>query len=145
MRKFKVGPFMPIGDGGFILSTTSPRIQATYGYNREVALLAEDLGMDFLFSMIKYRGIGVESDFWHRCLESFTLISALAECTKKVELIGSMNILTVPPAVAAKMAVTIDHVSNGRFGVNIVTGGFPTEIKQMHLWTGTHDGRYDQA
>ena len=108
-------------------------------------MLAESLGMDFVFSMIKYRGIGVASDFWHHSLESFTLMAALAECTKKVHLIGSVNILTIPPPIAAKMAVTIDQVSHGRFGINIVTTGLPTEIKQMNLWSGTHDGRYDQA
>ena len=145
MRTFKVGPFLPIGEGGFILSTTSPKIPATYGYNREVTMLAESLGMDFVFSMIKYRGIGVDSEFWHHSLESFTLMAALAECTTRVHLIGSVNILTIPPPIAAKMAVTIDHISHGRFGINIVTTGFPTEIKQMNLWSGTHDGRYDQA
>lgn len=145
MRKFKVGPFLPISEHGFILSTTSPRLPSTYGYNREVALLAEDLGMDFVFSMIKYRGIGVDSPFWHSSLESLTMMSALAECTRKVELIGSVNIRTIPPAVLAKMAVTIDHVSHGRFGLNIVTGAFPTELKQMGLWGGDHDERYDQA
>ena len=44
--------------------------------------------------------------------------------------------LTVPPAFAARMAVTIDSIAPGRFGMNIVSGWQPTEYQQMGLWPG---------
>lgn len=145
MSGFDVGLFLPIGEHGFILSRNAPPIHATYGYNKEVTLLAESLGFDFVFSMIKYRGIGVETPFWHSTLESISLSAALAECTNRIELIGSVSTLTIPPAVMAKIVTTIDHVSHGRFGLNIVTGSFPSEMQQMNLWRLDHDTRYDDA
>jgi pyrimidine oxygenase len=137
--------FLPIGQHGFIVSKTSPPIQATYGYNKEVTQLAESLGYDFVFSMIKYRGFGVESPFWHSALESLTLSAALAECTERIQIIGSVSILTIPPGPLAKMVSTIDHISHGRFGLNIVSGSFPSEMTQMGLWRLDHDTRYEDA
>jgi pyrimidine oxygenase len=145
VTSFRVGLFLPIGEHGFIVSKTSPSIQATYGYNKEVTLLAEELGYDFVFSMIKYRGFGVESPFWHSSLESLTLSAALAACTERIQVIGSVSILTIPPGPLAKMATTIDHVSHGRFGLNIVSGSFPSEMQQMGLWRLDHDTRYLDA
>lgn len=145
MQGFRVGLFLPIGQHGFIVSKTSPALQATYGYNKEVTQLAESLGYDFVFSMIKYRGFGVESPFWHSCLESMTMSAALAECTERIQIIGSVSVLTIPTGPVAKMAATIDQISHGRFGLNIVSGSFPTELKQMNLWKYDHDTRYDNA
>ena len=44
--------------------------------------------------------------------------------------------LTLPPAIVARMAVTINSISNGRFGVNLVTGWQKAEYDQMGLWPG---------
>ena len=49
------------------------------------------------------------------------------------------------PAVAAKMIATLDHVSGGRAGLNIVAGANPREFEQMDAWDDalSHDARYD--
>ena len=42
----------------------------------------------------------------------------------------------MPPPIAARMAMTIDSISHGRFGVNLVTGWQKAEYDQMGLWPG---------
>ncbi|MDT8872907.1 hypothetical protein RAA17_21900 [Komagataeibacter rhaeticus] len=49
---------MPIANGGWILSETAPKIDGSYEYNRKAALLAEEIGLDFIMSMAKSRGYG---------------------------------------------------------------------------------------
>ena len=57
-----------------------------------------------------------------RCCESFTLMVGLAAVTERIKLFASVAVLTLPPAMVARMAVTIDSIAPGRFGVNIVSG-----------------------
>ena len=51
MKDVELGVFLPVGRGGWIPSVNSPDVSATYGYNREVTLLAEELGFDLALSM----------------------------------------------------------------------------------------------
>ena len=44
--------------------------------------------------------------------------------------------LLVPPAFAARMGNTIDSISHGRFGLNLITGWQPPEYTQMGMWPG---------
>jgi pyrimidine oxygenase len=112
-----------------------------------VCQLAEKYGFEFALSMIKFRGFGGDSEFWDYNLESFTLMSAIAARTEKIKLFASTAVLTLPPAVVARMAVTIDSVAPGRFGVNIVSGWAPGEYQQMGLWPGDEyfGYRYDYS
>ena len=72
--------------------------------------------------MIKLRGFGGKTEFWEHNLESFTLMAGLAAVTSKIQLFATAATLTLPPAIVARMASTIDSISGGRFGVNLVTG-----------------------
>ena len=119
----EVGVFIPIGNNGWLISTTSPQYMPTFDLNREVTQKAERYGLDFALSMIKLRGFGGPSQFWDHNLESFTLMAGLAAVTSRIQLFASVAVLTIPPAFAARMAVTIDSIAHGRFGVNIVSGG----------------------
>ena len=63
-------------------------------------------------------------------------MAACAAVTSRIQLYASVAIPTIHPAVIAKMTSTIDDVSNGRFGVNIVSGWNKLEYSQMGLWQG---------
>ena len=141
----KVGVFLPIGSRGWLISTTSPKTTPSFDLNRTVAQRAEFYGLDFALSMIKLRGYDGPSEYWVHNLESFTLMSALAAVTRRIHLFASVAVLTMPPALVARMASTIDSVAPGRFGVNIVTGWQPKEYQQMGLWPGEKhfERRYD--
>src|SRR5579884_2194974 len=85
-----------------------------YGEVRAFAQQAEEAGFDsiWVFDHLLYRYPGRETEgIW----EAWTVLSALAEATDRVEL-GTL-VLSTPfrnPALLAKMAVTLDEVSGGR-------------------------------
>jgi pyrimidine oxygenase len=131
-----VGVFIPIGNNGWLVSTTSPQYMPSFDLNREIVQRAERYGLDFALSMIKLRGFGGVSEFWDHNLESFTLMAGLAAVTERIKLYASVAVLTLPPAIVARMAATIDSIAPGRFGVNIVSGWAKAEYEQMGLWPG---------
>ena len=139
-----IGVFIPIGSNGWLISTTSPQYKPSFELNSTVVQRAEAYGFDFALSMVKLRGFGGESEFWDHCLESFTLMAGIAAVTKKIKLFASSAVLTLPPALAARMASTIDSIAPGRFGINIVSGWQEAEYSQMGLWPGKahFDKRY---
>ncbi|KAI5860026.1 pyrimidine utilization protein A [Durotheca rogersii] len=147
MAPVEIGVFIPIGNNGWLISKTSPQYMPTWELNREVVQRAEHHGFDFALSMVKLRGFGGPTAFWDHNLEPFTLMAALAAATTRIRLFASAAVLAVPPAIAARMAVTIDAVAPGRFGLNIVTGWQPAEYAQMGLWPGDafFGYRYDYA
>ena len=143
----KFGVFLPNGSNGYIPSAGSPVYLPTFDHNQAISLEAEKQGLDFVLSMMKYRGFGGDTGYWDACLESFTLMAALAAVTRRVELYPSISILSQHPAVVARMVATIDDISGGRCGLNIVTGWNRPEYAQMGLWPGDshYERRYDYA
>jgi pyrimidine oxygenase len=141
----QLGVFIPIGNNGWLISTTSPQYKPSFDLNRVVVEKAERFGFDFALSMIKLHGFGGPSEFWNYNLESFTLMAGLAAVTNRIQLFATCAVLTLPPPIAARMAVTIDSISHGRFGLNMITGWQRREYAQMGIWPGTehYRRRYD--
>jgi pyrimidine oxygenase len=133
----QLGVFIPIGNNGWLISTTSPQYMPSFDLNRTIVEKAEKFGFDFALSMIKLHGFGGPSQFWDHNLESFTLMAGLAAVTNRIQLFATCAVLTMPPPIAARMAVTIDSISHGRFGINIVSGWQRREYTQMGLWPGS--------
>jgi pyrimidine oxygenase len=142
-----IGVFIPINNNGWIISATSPQYMPSFELNKQVVLKAEEYGLDFALSMIKLHGFGGKTEFWDHGLESFTLMAGLASVTKRIRLYASTAVLTIPPAIVARMASTIADISGGRFGVNIVSGWHKIEYSQMGLWPGEEHfkNRYDYS
>lgn len=131
-----VGVFIPIGNNGWLLSENAPQYKPSFDLNKEITLKAEGYGLDFALSMIKLRGFGGKTEFWDHNLESFTLMAGLAAVTSRIKLYATAPTLCLPPAITARMASTIDSISHGRFGLNLVTGWQRPEYSQMGLWPG---------
>jgi pyrimidine oxygenase len=139
------GVFLPVASGGWIVSRNTPVLDGLWPQNRDAALLADDEGLDFVMSMGKWRGFGGDTDHWGRSLESVTMMAAIAAVTKKVKIWATLHAILHNPVVAAKLVTTLDHVSGGRAGLNVVAGAYRGEFEQMDAWdaTLTHDSRYD--
>lgn len=141
------GIFLPIANNGWIISKNSPQYMPTFELNREVTVRAEKMGLDFVLSMVKLRGYGGVTEHWDYAMDSFNLMAGLAAVTERIGIYATVQPLTMHPAMAARMASTIDDISNGRFGLNVVAGWNKYEYSQMGLWPGDHfyNERYEYA
>jgi pyrimidine oxygenase len=141
------GVFLPLANGGWIISEGTPKIDGSYDLNRRAAVLADDLDFDFVLSMMKWRGYGGVTNHWGVSLESITMMAALAEATHRTKVWCTAHTLLHHPVVIAKMMSTLDQISGGRAGLNIVSGAYRGEFEQMGMWRAEldHDRRYDLA
>lgn len=139
------GVFLPIANGGWIVSRNTPMLDGGWAQNRDAALIAEEQGLDFVMSMGKWRGFGGATDHWGISLESVTMMAAIAALTTRVKVWATLHAILHNPVVAAKMIATLDHISGGRAGLNIVAGAYRGEFEQMGAWDESldHDARYD--
>ncbi|WP_213956658.1 MULTISPECIES: LLM class flavin-dependent oxidoreductase [unclassified Variovorax] len=145
-RAVDVGVFIPVGNNGWIASTNAPKVPGSYEHNLQVTLLAERLGFDFVLSMAKWRGYGGPSKHWDVTLESLTTMAGLAQATKTIDIWGTVHMMIFPPAIVAKMVATLDQISGGRVGLNLVSGSNPHDLGQLGLWKPLdHAGRYELA
>ena len=73
------------------------------------------------------------------------MMAGIAAVTKRVKVWATLHAILHNPAVAAKMIATLDQISNGRAGLNIVAGAYRGEFEQMDAWDAAldHDARYD--
>ena len=139
------GVFLPIANGGWIVSRNTPALDGGWEQNREAALLAEAEGLDFVMAMGKWRGFGGDTGHWGHSLEAVTMLAGIAAITSRVKVWATLHTILHNPAVAAKMIATLDHISGGRAGLNIVAGAYRGEFEQMDAWDASldHDARYD--
>ena len=112
MRTFDFGIFLPVANNGMIASTAH-QYMPTFALNKAIAETAERLDYDFLMSMTKWRGYGGTTQHWDHAQEGFTLLAGLAAVTSRIQLVVSVALLTIHPAVAARMATTLDDISGG--------------------------------
>jgi len=138
------GVFLPNAAGGWLVSTTAPYPPADYDHNRRIALLSEEVGLDFVMAMSKWRGFGGETDHWGETIESMTMMAGIADATSRVKIWATIHANMQNPAFAAKVFTTLQQISGGRAGMNVVNGAYADEFEQMGIWDPdmTKDQRY---
>ncbi|MBY5531894.1 FMNH2-dependent alkanesulfonate monooxygenase [Rhizobium leguminosarum] len=125
--------FIPTSGDGTYLGSADLNRAPEIGYLTQIAQAVDRLG---------YSGVLLPTGV--ACEESFVTAAALAAKTEKLQFLVAIRPGTASPAYYARLATTLDRISNGRLLLNIVVGGSPAELAGdgIHL---EHDERYAHA
>ena len=144
-----LGLFLPHQEGAWSPSAAPRGTSWHFDYNARCATRADELGFDLVFALAQWLGkggYGGEINFRGNALDPFITSAALAPLTKRVLLIATVHILYGwHPLHLAKYGAVIDHLSGGRWGLNVVTGYKESEFRMFGLEPIPHDARYDMA
>ncbi|MBJ3778879.1 LLM class flavin-dependent oxidoreductase [Acuticoccus mangrovi] len=141
--RFNLGVFSANADGGLAITTVPERWRASWADNVAAARAAEDGGMDFFLPIARWAGFGGAMRTREHSFETFTWAAALGALTSRMAIFATVHVPLVHPLYAAKALATVDHVSGGRAGLNIVCGWNPAEFAMFGV-TPDADG-YDRA
>ena len=131
----------PNVSGGLVISNYPQKTGWTFEENVQYAQIAEENGFDYVLLQTRFfASYGAEKQ-----LEAATLASALAARTNRLNIITAVLPGLWHPGVMAKMLATIDHISNGRASVNIVSGWFKGEFTGFGEPWLDHDERYRRS
>src|SRR5487761_1848493 len=122
-----LGLFLPVQSGGWSASLLPRTTDWTFDYNAGLTRRAEELGFDLVFALAQWTskgGYGGVSKYREDSLDAFIAVTALSAITERILLISTIRVLFGPwhPLHIAKFGATIDHISGGRWGINVVTG-----------------------
>lgn len=137
----KFAYWVPNVSGGLVTSTIEQRTDWGYDYNRELAVLAENNGFEYALSQVRYMA-GYGAEYQH---ESTGFSLALLLATQRLKVIAAVHPGLWHPGVLAKFGATADHLSGGRFAVNVVSGWFKGEFTALGEPWLEHDERYRRA
>lgn len=141
--RFKLGVFSANADGGLALTTVPERWKATWPDNVAAARIADEGGFDFFLPIARWAGFGGKTHAREWSFETFTWAAGLAAITKRMAVFATVHVPLVHPVYATKALATVDHISGGRAGLNIVCGWNP---KEFAMFGATPDERaYERA
>jgi len=127
-QKMKLGLFGTNCSYGLVMSHAPSTYEVTWAHTKEIAQRADKLGLEALVPIARWKGFGGTTNFNGNCFETYTWAAGLAEATENIAIFATSHLPTVHPIVAAKMATTIDRISGGRFGLNLVMGWVTPEL-----------------
>src|SRR5207237_1743997 len=125
--------------GGWLRNVDDEGMQATWEYNSRLARRSEEIGYDLtLIAELNLNDIkGVEAP----SLDAWSTAAALAAVTKRQEIMVAVRPTFHNPALLAKQAANIDHISGGRVSLNVVSSWWADEARKYGVQFEQHDDR----
>jgi len=138
-NNIRFGYWMPVF-GGWLRNVDDEHMEASWAYTSRLAKRSEQLGFDLsLIAELNLNDIkGIEAP----SLDAWSTAAALAAVTETLELMVAVRPTFHLPALLAKQAANIDHISNGRLSLNVVSSWWEQEARMYGVHFEQHDDRY---
>jgi len=141
----KIGLFGANCSSGRAVTKVPERWSGTWPDNLRLVRMADEAGIDFMLPIGRWKGYGGDTNFHGSTLETVTWAAGLLAATKRITVFGTVHAPLFNPIIAAKEFVTVDHIGEGRFGINLVVGWNEGEFDMFGVSQREHDDRYDYA
>lgn len=138
----RYGFWLPVF-GGWLRNVEDEGMEASWSYVKRLARRAEEIGFDLtLVAELNLNDIkGEEAP----SLEAWSTAAALAATTERLEIMVAVRPTFHAPALLAKKAANIDHISEGRLSLNVVSAWWATEARKFGIQFDAHDDRYARS
>ncbi|MFZ2393868.1 LLM class flavin-dependent oxidoreductase [Rhodoferax sp.] len=134
------------GWGDWRYETAVTDASVNFNFYKEQAQLAEQGRFEFLFVADSVSINARSSPHYLNRFEPLTILSGLAAVTSKIGLVGTVTVSYSEPYTVARQFASLDHISGGRAGWNVVTswldGSARNYSREEHY---AHDVRYRLA
>jgi FMNH2-dependent dimethyl sulfone monooxygenase len=141
-KGIRYGYWMPVF-GGWLRNVDDENMDASWAYTRQLALRSEQIGFDLSLvaelNLNDIKGIDAPS------LDAWSTAAALAAVTSTLELMVAVRPTFHSPALFAKQAANIDHISGGRLALNVVSSWWEQEARMYGTDFERHDDRYGRT
>jgi FMNH2-dependent dimethyl sulfone monooxygenase len=141
----KIGLFGANCSSGRAVTQVPERWTGNWEDNLALARMCDARGIEFMLPVGRWKGYGGDTDYMGTTLETITWATGLLANTKNLIVFGTVHAPLFHPIIAAKQFVTADHVSSGRFGLNIVVGWNEDEFQMFGVSQREHEQRYEYA
>jgi dimethylsulfone monooxygenase len=143
-NRIKLGVFATNGNGAAF--TFHPdRFQCTWDANVRLAQKAEELGFEGFVSAAHWKSFGGDDHYSGDLMETFTWAGAVAAVTERIGIISTVHVTLNHPVFVAKAEATVDLISNGRAGMNLVLGWYPPDMQLFGYEVKEHSDRFELA
>jgi FMNH2-dependent dimethyl sulfone monooxygenase len=135
----RYGYWLPVF-GGWLRNVEDESMETSFAYVSRLARRSEEIGFDLtLIAELNLNDIkGPEAP----SLDAWSTAAALAAVTHRQELMVAVRPTFHNPALLAKQAANIDHISGGRLSLNVVSSWWEEEAKKYGVHFDKHDDRY---
>ncbi len=144
-RKLKLGTFQTNLDSGCVMSDLEGRLDITWPNTVTLAKLADEMKFEAIVPVARWRGFGGATDPQGAGFEAYTWAAGIAASTTKSGVVSTSHVSLNHPIIAAKQCAAIDHISNGRFTLNVVCGWNGPEMEMFDMELARHEDRYARA
>jgi alkanesulfonate monooxygenase SsuD/methylene tetrahydromethanopterin reductase-like flavin-dependent oxidoreductase (luciferase family) len=141
-RKLKLGTFQTNLDSGCVMSDLDGRLELSWPNTVTLAKLADEMEFECLVPVARWAGFGGKTNPQGPGFEAYTWAAGIAGVTQKASMISTSHVILNHPIIAAKQSAVIDHISNGRFTLNIVCGWNGPEMDMFGVALQSHEERY---
>lgn len=144
--QFILGTFASNCSSGMSVTQIPERWDNSWENNLALAHLLDDAGIEFMLPIARWIGYGGATNFHGNVLETMTWATGLLAHTRNLAVISTVHTTANNPVVVAKQIATIEKISGGRGGLNIVAGWNKPEYEALGLdLPATHEERYGYA
>lgn len=144
-NRLKLGIFGTNGKGG--AQTLVPEVwKPEWDGIVKTAVEADRAGFEAIVAYARWKGQlpGKPDHPSHVTYDPFTYAAGLSQVTSYSAIFATSHAPTIHPITCAKQSATIDLISNGRFGLNVVGGWNKPELEMFGAPLREHDARYEQ-
>lgn len=135
----RFGYWLPVF-GGWLRNVEDEKMEASWEYVSRLAQRSEEIGFDL--TLIAELNLNDIKGMSAPALDAWSTAAALAAVTRRLELMVAVRPTFHSPALLAKQAANIDHISGGRLSLNVVSSWWADEAKKYGVRFEQHEDRY---